>query len=164
MAHAYVEELDKIAASRGTEKTAGRMGAVAAKAKDVAGRASNFAKANKKGIGAAAGAGAAGFAAGRMSKKASSVAFEKLATDRAVEILQTLGIDPETGQQIQQAPQGQVQQFQQNGQPQAPQGQEQGFDQALDQRALEMLSDAGYDPNAVAQAYDQQVGATQPQQ
>lgn len=163
MAHAYVEELDKIAAVRGTDKTAGARGAAfATKARDVASRASNFASKNKKGIGAAAGAGAAGFAAGRMSKKAS--AFEKLATDRAVEILQTLGIDPETGQPVQ-ADQQQVpgQQFQQP-QGQAPQGQDPNFDTAIDQRALQMLSDVGYDPNAVAQAYDQTVSGQVPQQ
>jgi hypothetical protein len=161
MAHAYVEELDKIASVRETEKTAGSYprggagrladrashaaGSAANKAKEVAGKARDFAKGNKKAIGAGAAAAGAGFAAGRMSKKA-SVAFEKLANDRAIEILQTLGIDPNTGQQVQQdmVPE-------QQGQP--------DFGQALDQRALQLLSDAGYDPNAVATAYDQQVGA-----
>ena len=147
MAHAYVEELDKIASARNSEleKTAGRGAAVAAKAKDVAGRAANFAKGNKKAIGAAAGGAAAGFAAGRMSKKASSAAFEKLANDRAVQILQTLGIDPATGQPMQP-----------EAQDQAPQ--EPDFDQAVDARALQILADAGFDPNAVAQAYDSTVG------
>jgi hypothetical protein len=162
MAHAYVEELDKIASVREAEKTAAMkydVGGLRAGGtpRSVADKARNFAlKAKMKGRAhvednakkyVAGGAAAAGFGAGRASKreKTASAAFEKLANDRAIEILQTLGIDPNTGQQVQQ---GVVPE--QQGQP--------DFGQALDQRALQLLSDAGYDPNAVATAYDQQVG------
>jgi len=177
MAHAYVEELDKIASAREAEKTAGRFGdaakAVGSRAKSMAQSASWKAKGhaenighqartrarevgdhigrNKGAYGAGAGGIAAGVAAGRMSKKEKTAsAFEKLATDRAVEILQTLGIDPQTGEQIQDA--GQVQQDV------GVQGQDPQFDTAIDQRALQLLGEAGYDPSAVAQAYDQTVG------
>lgn len=157
MAHAYVEELDKIASSRETEKTAGRFDRAGAAAKEVAGRAKNFAKSDK---GKMVGAGAAGVAAGgtignavgrRQGKSKEASAFEKLAFDRAAEVLQTLGIDPATGQP-----------FQDQGQAQ-PQGQEPDFGQALDARALEILSEAGYDSSQVATAYNQTVNEA-PQQ
>jgi hypothetical protein len=167
MAHAYVEELDKIASVREQEKTAAmshHVGGLKAGGtpRSVADKARNFAlKAKMKGRAhvednakkyVAGGAAAAGFGAGRASKRektASSAAFEKLANDRAVQILQALGIDPTTGEQVQQDVD--PQQMQQQGEP--------DFGQALDQRALQLLADAGYDPNAVATAYDQQVGA-----
>ncbi len=192
MAHAYTQELEKIAAS----KTAGKMDAVKGalnsaknraghmaergaakvrsygtaagmKGRDAAGKAGAFGKKNKGAIGAAAGGAAAGFAAGRMSKEAS--AFEKLAEMQAAEILSATGYDPSTGVdtfsqpdqaqgQEQQAPE-QVSQFLQQGQPavqeqdlagqqQAPVAQEE-FATALDNRALEMLAEAGYDVNEI---------------
>lgn len=163
MAHAYVEELDKIASQRGgSEKTAGsRLDRAGAAAREVAGKARNFAKSNN---GRVAGAGAAGLGVGGSvgnaigrrqgrEKTASSVAFEKLAQDRAAEVLQTIGIDPSTGQPFQQQQQS----------PQVPQGNEEGqqpdFNQALDSRALQILSEAGYDPQQVVSAYDQVTGA-----
>jgi hypothetical protein len=97
--------------------------------------------------GAVAAAGAAGYGAKKaLSKEAS--AFEKLAELRAAEILQAVGVDPTTGQPIQQ------QQEQQ-----APQ-----FDEALNQRALEMLEQAGYDPNEIVGALNGDDGQGQDQQ
>lgn len=155
MAHAYTQELEKIAMT----KTAGKMDAV----KGAAGKAANFAKANKKTIGAAAGGAAAGFVAGRKSKTASvGPAFLKLASEHAADILGAAGFDPQTGtdtwqQQAapeQQAPQGQQaygQQPQQEAAPQEGQPQEAGaeFAQQLDQTALDMLANAGYDVNEI---------------
>lgn len=161
MAHAYVEELDKIASQRGSsEKTAGsRLDHAGAAAREVAGKARNFARSNN---GRVAGAGVAGVGVGgavgnaigrrQGREKTASAAFEKLAQDRAIEVLQTIGIDPSTGQP-----------FQQQQSPQAPQGngeaQQPDFNQALDSRALQILSDAGYDPQQVVTAYDQVTGA-----
>lgn len=149
MAHAYTQELEKIAMT----KTAGKMDAL----KGAAGKASNFAKSNKKAIGAAAGGAAAGFAAGRMSKKASAgPAFLKLAEMHAAEILSSAGFDPATGTDTyaqQQAPE--QAQAPVEGQPQQAVGQEgqqeQGADfaQQLDQTALDMLANAGYDVNEI---------------
>lgn len=155
MAHAYTQELEKIAASRGGEigKSVGR------KVNAFAGHHA------KKLIGGAA---AGGFAAGRMSKKEKTAsAFEKLAEMHAADILSASGFDPSTGQdtfaqpqqEVQaQAPAAQQQQVQteqqqaggvvQPGQPQSAEAGE-GFAQALDQRSLEMLADAGYDVNEI---------------
>jgi hypothetical protein len=188
MAHAYTDELEKIASHR---KTAGKMDAAksaikgaAGKARDVAAhahgsargygaRAAEHVKSNK---GAYAGAGAAaagGFAAGRMSKKAS--AFEKLAEEHAAEILSATGYDPSTGQDMygqqmlqNSMQQGQPQQVQQPQQPdqqaqpmypqqqqgaagveQPPAEQDTPFTEALDSRALELLAENGYDVNEI---------------
>ena len=153
MAHSYVEELDKIASARGVEKTAanafdvgglragGTARSLGERARSAAlkykmkGRA--FVEDNPKKMTAAAAAGGA-LVGARAGKRKEASAFEKLANDRALEILQTLGIDPSTGQPVQQ--------------------QEPDLDQAVDQRALQLLAEAGYDPNAVASAYDQTVG------
>lgn len=165
MAHAYVEELDKIASARETEKTAGRFGR-AAKAIDSAaqgagkrivegvtrsgrGAADRLSPRTSRAVGyGAAGAGAAAVGAGASKafgkKEKNASAFEKLANDRALEILQTLGIDPSTGEPVQQDV---------GDQPQEP-----DFGQAVDARALQLLADAGYDPQQVATAYDQAVG------
>lgn len=156
MAHAYVEELEKIASAREQEKTAGikdkaqALGGVA-KAHLARGSSSKVRSAidhvgrNKGRYGAGAAA-VGGFAAGRASKKEKTAsAFEKIANDRALEILQTLGIDPTGGQEPEQA-------------------QDVDFGTAVDQRALQILADAGYDPNEVATAYDQTVGGEVPQQ
>lgn len=111
MAHAYTQELEKIAASK-VPGPAGlgrkmQMGALKAKikgraavsagadkAKGFAGKAADHVKKNKGAYGAGAAA-AGGFAAGRMSKEAS--AFEKLAEMQAAEILSQTGYDPATG-------------------------------------------------------------------
>lgn len=171
MAHAYTQELEKIAAS----KTAGKMDAV----KGAAGKAGNFLKNNKKAVGAAAATGAAGFAAGRMSKKASAnvggPAFQKLAEMHAADILGAAGFDPSTGQDqwaaqagVDQNPtqvntQGQ-EQVQGQGQEADQQGnQEQQFASALDEASLSMLAEAGYDVNEILAriAYAQQQGQGQ---
>jgi hypothetical protein len=170
MAHAYTQELEKIAAEK--EKTAGRFGAVAAKgkafgasAKQHAGKAVEHVKGHKGHYGAAAAGLAAGEAHGRMRKHAS--AFDKLAEMQAAEMLSAAGFDPSTGQDTTQ----QAQQHQQPQQSQQPQGQDPGqvqgmlnqqpqaaqpqqdpqaeFQQALDTRALEMLQAAGYDVNEI---------------
>lgn len=113
MAHAYVAEVDKIAAARasgeGETKEAGmppqlanalgKVRGAAGKGKELAGKAVGAAKENKKGL-AAAGAGAAavgaGFAAGRMSKKASVSNIDGLALDHAVKLAESIGLDAET--------------------------------------------------------------------
>ncbi len=158
MAHAYTQELEKIAAS----KEAG----LKDKAKSIAGKAmhaggvakAHLAPGSSSKAGKAAkyvGAGAAGFAAGRASKTKEASAFEKLAEMHAADILGAAGVDPATGQDqwaSQQAPE-QTQQVQQDvqgqqgqqGQVEQPQGNEEQFAQALDSRALEMLAEAGYD-------------------
>lgn len=176
MAHAYTQELEKIAQS----KTAGRFGEAAKhvghKAHEVAGHVgkavhhgakavASHVKSHKGAYGAGAAGLAAGEAHGRMSKKAS--AFEKLAEMHAADILGAAGYDPNTGmdtlaaqgeQAATQSPASQQQQVQteqqqapgvvQPGQPQASEpGAE--FAQALDSRALEMLSNAGYDVNEI---------------
>ncbi len=140
MAHAYTDELQKIAgvSAGGTPRSIkGAIGNMALKAK-MKGRA-HMQDHGKKYLGGAAIAGA-GALAGRASKKeknASSLAFEKLANDRAIEILNTLGIgqDQESAQE--------------------PAQEDVSFDQAVDTRALQMLAEAGYDPSQVAAAYDQ---------
>lgn len=144
MAHAYTQELEKIASAK--EKTAGRFGAAVGHAKTVArgvhARAGGLARKayeHKGHVGAAAGGAAAGFVAGRKSKHAS--AFEKLAEMRAAEILQAIGIDPATGQQIQQQPEQPPQQ--------AAGDQTQDFQGQLDGRALEILSQHGYNTDAI---------------
>lgn len=180
MAHAYTDELEKIAAHR---KTAGRFesakGAVKGAINSAKNRAGHMAervgsKAHSKltevgmkarhhkgAIAAGAGAGAAGFAAGRMSKEAS--AFEKLAEEHAAEILSATGYDPSTGQDVygqqmlqnampqQQVQQPQTQQMPGVQQPQVDPGQPAGeqFSDALDQRALELLAENGYDVNEI---------------
>lgn len=177
MAHAYTDELEKIASSK--TKTAGRFGAAkdavkgalnsarnrgghmaeraGAKARSYGTMAGMKARAHKGAIGAAAATGAAGFVAGRKTKEAS--AFEKLAEMQAAEILGAAGFDPSTGtdlygQQDQQA-QEQVQPFLQQGQQQEAAGELQGavpqeeFQTALDNRALELLAANGYDVNEI---------------
>lgn len=187
MAHSYTDELEKIANHR---KTAGRFGAAketikgavnsarnaAGHAADRAGsRASSKvtelgmkARHHKGAIAAGAAGVAGGFAAGRMSKKAS--AFEKLAEEHAAEILSQTGYDPSTGQDLygqqmlqnampqqgqqpqqMQQPQGQQPMYPQQGagveQPQVEQGSQ--FTEALDSRALELLAENGYDVNEI---------------
>lgn len=188
MAHSYTDELEKIAAHR---KTAGRFGAAKEtlkgavhsarnSASHIADRAGSKAQSkltelgmkarhHKGAIAAGAGGAAAGFAAGRMSKKAS--AFEKLAEEHAAEILSTTGYDPATGQDLygqqmlqsamsqqgQTQPQGQQPMYPQQGyqqqevagieQPQVDQGNQ--FTEALDSRALELLAENGYDVNEI---------------
>lgn len=176
MAHAYTDELEKIASHR---KTAGRFesakGAVKGAINSARNRAGHMAeragsKAHSKltevgmkarhhkgAIAAGAGAGAAGFAAGRMSKEAS--AFEKLAEEHAAEILSATGYDPSTGQDVygqqmlqnSMPQQPQTQQMPGIQQPQVEQGQPAGdqFSDALDQRALELLAENGYDVNEI---------------
>ncbi len=162
MAHAYTQELEKIAAT----KQAGRFGAAAEKAKGFAGKAVQHVKNHKGAYGAGAAGVAAGEAHGRMSKKAS--AFEKLAEMHAADILGAAGFDPATGQDnyaaaqpeqaATQSPASQQQQVQDQqqqaggvAQPGQPQTSEPGaeFAQALDTRALEMLQNAGYDVNEI---------------
>lgn len=172
MAHSYTDELEKIAAER--QKTAGRfegaksaLKGAAGKARDAAAhahgsakgygsRAAEHVKSNKGAYGAAAASAGAGFAAGRMSKKAS--AFEKLAEMQAAEILGAAGFDASTGQDMsqpapaqQQYPQNNQQQYPVDGQQEQAQGADPGaqFAEALDSRALEMLSAAGYDTNEI---------------
>lgn len=204
MAHAYTDELEKIA---GHQKIAGtyprsglgrladkgrhHLGNAASSAKGALHSASNRAghaadragsKASSKltelgmkarhhkgAIGAGAVGAAGGFAAGRMSKKAS--AFEKLAEEHAADILATTGYDPSTGQDV--YGQEMLQNSMQQGQPQMQQPQpgqqqpgygypqqgagveqpqvEQGdqFTEALDSRALELLAENGYDVNEI---------------
>ena len=151
MAHSYIDELEKISSARETEKTAMRIRggdvarATGSRVKDVAGRAAGFARKHKGVAAGAAVGGGIGFVGGRASKREKTAsAFEKLANDRAFQILQTLGIDPTTGQPLQ--PQEQQQE------------QDVDFGAAVDQRALQLLSEAGYDVNEVASAYDQAVG------
>jgi hypothetical protein len=182
MAHAYTDELEKIASHR---KTAGRMEAAknairgaAGHAAHAAGKAHSHVKSNKGAYAAGAGAAGAGFAAGRMSKKAS--AFEKLAEEHAAEILSATGYDPATGQDVygqqmlqnsmpqQQAPQAQQTMPQNAGgvqqqQPQAEQQDGTQFTEALDQRALELLAENGYDVNEIL-ARVQMTQRQQPQQ
>lgn len=180
MAHSFTDELEKVAAHR---KTAGRFDSAKASIKGAVNSAKNRAshvaeragsKAHSKAtefgmkarhhkgaIAAGAGGAAAGFAAGRMSKKAS--AFEKLAEDHAAEILSQTGYDPSTGQdlygqqmlqnsmpqQTQQMPGQQPvnPQEQQEMTPEQPQGDQ--FTEALDSRALELLAENGYDVNEI---------------
>lgn len=185
MAHSYTDELEKIANHR---KTAGRFGAAKESIKGAVNSARNTAShaagragsrtsskvtelgmkaRHHKGAIAAGAAGAAGgFAAGRMSKKAS--AFEKLAEEHAAEILSQTGYDPSSGQDLygQQMLQNSMPQQDQQPQMQQPQGQqmypqqgagieqpqvEQGeqFTEALDSRALELLAENGYDVNEI---------------
>ncbi len=195
MAHAYTDELEKIASHK---KTAGRFGAAKESVKGAINSAGHMAeragsrmsssvkgainsarnsaghmaeragsrmssKATEVGMKArhhkgAIAAGAAGLAAGevhgRMSKKAS--AFEKLAEEHAAEILSATGYDPASGQdlygqQMLQEAQGQPmapQQGEVQPQEQAPVGGEQ-FTEALDNRALELLAENGYDVNEI---------------
>lgn len=115
--------------------------------------------------GVAAGLGAGGYA---LAKEAS--AFEKLAELRAAEMLNAVGVDPSTGQGYddgggngygggidpqmvaqEMARRQQMQQQQQGGQQPQGGGNPQ-FDDALNQRALEMLGENGYDPEAIAGA------------
>jgi hypothetical protein len=196
MAHAYTDELEKIAGQR---KTAGKMDAAknalkgaADKAKGFGGRAAAHVKNNKGAYAAGAGGAAAGFAAGRMSKKAS--AFEKLAEEHAAEILNNTGYNPSTGEDVygqqmlqnsMQQPQAQPQQQQFNQNFQQPQQGQQGqqpaypqqqagveqpqveqqgedqYSQALDQRALELLAENGYDVNEILARIE--LGQRQPQ-
>ena len=185
MAHAYTQELEKIASEK--EKTAGRFGSAVGAAKgavhSVANRAGHLAergkaKAHSKvteyGMKArhhkgAIGAGAAGLAAGEIhGRHKHASAFEKLAEMQAAEILNAAGFDPSTGQDMTAQPQQGQAQGQDPSQGQA-QGQDQGqvqgmlneqqsqgqqdpqaeFQQALDNRALEMLQAAGYDVNEI---------------
>lgn len=116
MAHAYVAEIDKVAAERrggaegGEDKEASAMGKLmaardavrgaAGKAKDLAGKGMAAAKANPgKAAGGAAAAGAgAGFMAGRASKKEASAGLspvDELALNHAVKLAADHGLDPE---------------------------------------------------------------------
>ena len=73
--------------------------------------------------------------------------FEKLALDRAAEVLQANGIDPETGEPIQQEQQGQPQQGGQQMQGQQQEQQvdpDEQFQSAVDARAAEILAEHGY--------------------
>lgn len=100
--------------------------------------------------GVAAGAAGLGYGAYRAlkgkSKTKEASAFEKLAEERAMEVLQANGIDPSTGQPMQdpqQDPQGQ--QAQPQGDPQQQQQTpDEQFEDALNARAAEMLQNAGY--------------------
>lgn len=206
MAHAYTDELEKIASHRKTAaaygdsekdehkriaRGAGRLGgALGAASGAHAGH--SMARAAGKGrfgrgaagvggaaLGAAVGYGS-GYAEKRLTnrayravggegKKKTASAFEKLAEEHAAEILSATGYDPSTGQDtygqqmlqdsIQQGqPQQQAPQQPQFQQPQAagfqgePQGEPVGgeqFTEALDQRALELLAENGYDVNEI---------------
>lgn len=149
MAHAYTDELEKIASHR--TKTAGRFEGAKGAVKGAVGKASQHVGKNRKAYAAGAAGVAAGEAHGRMSKKAS--AFEKLAEEHAAEILAATGYDPASGQDLLAQPEAQPEQVsndQQQAQApeQAPVGGEQ-FGQALDNRALEMLAENGYDVNEI---------------
>jgi hypothetical protein len=172
MAHAYTQELEKIAASKTAGKLDGLKG-VAGKARGAAetgalkgmyaaDKAKNHIKANKGAYAAGAAGAAGGFAAGRASKSKEASAFEKLAEMHAADILSAAGFDPSTGMDTTQqqvdpaAEQQQVQTEQQQAGGVAQPGQQveqpqpgADFAQALDQRSLEMLGDAGYDVNEV---------------
>jgi len=135
MAHAYTQELRKIAAAEGEEKTAGpRAEAFKAKAKEVGGKVGAHLKAHKKKyIGGAAGAAVAGggaLAYKKMKKKKASAeteqpsALDQLALRRAHEILAENGI--EVGEEKKAA---------------AP---EEVLAERVEQRAIEMLTEAGY--------------------
>jgi hypothetical protein len=163
MAHAYTQELEKIAGRFGDAgnavKSFGRKAAtsiggvgrragsaISSGAKTVGDKAKSGYGAAKTHVGnhpkkyvggaAAAGGGAAGYAAGRSKEKNASPILEKLAQIRAAEILEESGIDPATGQPLQaaQAQGGQV------AEPAAPEQ----VQQAVDQRAVEILKEAGY--------------------
>jgi len=156
MAHSYTQELEKIATvreslGRAAEKvehvgrkvtdTIGRGGAAAGKgigraAKWTAGHVASGAKATgrhlmkhrgKYGLGAGAAGLAAGAEATRRHFKKEASAFEKLAEMRAAEILQANGVDPSTGA------------------PAEAQDPNEQFSGALDQRAVEILAENGYD-------------------
>lgn len=170
MAHSFNNEMDKIASARGEGqvKTAGAVGAAlnklrggassaasAAKShagraagavKEHAGRAANFAKSHKGHIGAAAGGAAAGGAAGYAAghSKEASILIEKLATIKAAEILEANGIDPTTGQPLpgSEAATAPAQGAAAGGQQAA--SPEQQVDQAVNERAVEILKEAGY--------------------
>lgn len=170
MAHSYTQELEKIAASKTAghfEAAKGHVAHAAGKARGAAHGAAEHLKHHKGKYMAGAAGVAAGEVHGRMSKKAS--AFEKLAEMHAADILSASGFDPSTGmdttagagpgdQTGQQNPaamqqQTQIDQQQAGGvaQPGQPQASEPGaeFAQQLDNRALEMLSNAGYDTNEI---------------
>lgn len=189
MAHAYTQELEKIAASQEQEKTAAfhaggtprslgnrmRFGALKAKMKgraaledagkkirSGAGRAAEHVK-KHKGTYAAGAAGAAGaYAAGRAGKNKEASAFEKLAFEHAQQILgaaeqsaaQQDAIRQQAMQQRQVPQQSRfaAQPQQPQMQPQQPQMQQQQspqFQQALDERALQILAENGYDVDAI---------------
>lgn len=155
MAHAYTDELEKIAGIKDKAQAFGsaakshiaRGGRATADYASRGGRAVSDHVSRNKGRYGAGAAAVGGFAAGRASKREKTAsAFEKIANDRALEILQTLGVDPANGQEPDQT-------------------QDVDFGTAVDQRALQILADAGYDPNEVATAYDQTVaGGEVPQQ
>ena len=168
MAHSYTQELEKIAAgglvdasgnpvSSGSNRvkrtllraadrseevgrkmtdTIGRGGkAVGRAAKWTAGHVASGAKSTGKhlmkhrgkyGLGLGAAGLATGAEATRRHFKKEASAFNKLAEMRAAEILQANDIDPRTGDQMQQDPNEQ-------------------FGNALDQRAVEILHENGYD-------------------
>jgi hypothetical protein len=143
MAHAYTQELRKIASAQ--EKTAGRFGDAASKAWGGAKRGAGASwehvkKHKKKYIGGAAGAaaagGAGGYALSRRKKKgkgktsaAEPTALDVLAERRALEILRENGIEPEQEQQEKQSA--------------APPEME-ALQGAVEQRAYAMLQQAGY--------------------
>jgi hypothetical protein len=147
MAHAYTQELEKIAGfgmnvAKGHMRDAGR--AIKGGAEKAYGATRSHLSSNKGKYIAGAGAGAAGFAAGRMSKEA-SIFIEKLAEIRAAEILQENGIDPATGKPVQQQTAPVVAAAQQTQQaPSAIAQPQQEVQQAVDQRAVDMLKAAGY--------------------
>ena len=86
---------------------------------------------------------AAGGAAYAAHKSKEASAFNKLAEMQAAEILSASGFDPSTGVDMTQQGFGGDQQFQQQG------GGQEEFQSALDNRALEMLAEAGYDVNEI---------------
>jgi len=198
MAHAYTQELQKIASEQtktastplgpiGNPGMAGTMTGRVAALKHHAGAAADAVSRGAQAVGShlsanrgkyLAGVGAAGTVAGRVSgvkagretanqeydeasdswKSKTAFAIEKLAEMRAGEILTENGIDPSTGQPIQEQQAAQQQQPAQGMQPQQPgmqmPGQAQGqqpqmsdedqVNQLVEQRAVEMLQQAGY--------------------
>jgi hypothetical protein len=195
MAHAYTQEMSKIALEAGQEgpsKTVrGEVGRAAGKVggaiKGVAGRAGELLAGGKKmmdpshpggatvragnkalvknivaggagrgealkSLGArggallAAGAAAKGIhsLATRKSEKTKEASvFEKLAEERAAEVLQANGINPETGEPMEQQNQQQQQDPNQQQEQQAASPDEQ-FQAAVDARAAEILAEHGY--------------------
>lgn len=111
MAHAYLDEIQKVAAAReavGQDKEASALGKMmaardalkggASKAKEVGGKALQMAKNHpgKSAGGAAALAAGGGFAAGRASKKQASVSnLDELALRHAVKLAADAGLDAE---------------------------------------------------------------------
>lgn len=129
MAHAYTQELRKIASAE-TEKTAGpRFEAAKGKAKEVGGKVWGHMKAHKKkyiGGGAALAAAGTGAALYKRHKKKHSSALDTIAEQRALEILAENGIDPNAQEKTSAADEQAV------------------LAEAVEKRAYEMLAEAGY--------------------